>query len=118
MSNTLGKKLRQARIMKGLTVQQVSEMMINAGYKRTSAKTRYSWESGNTKPTPDYFLELCDIYEIDDILSEFGYKKTESPSNDNELSASFELFQSLNPEKQQETINFMKFLASQQENNQ
>lgn len=118
MSNILGQKLKQARIIKGLTVQQVSEMMMNAGYKKASAKTIYSWESGNTKPTPDYFLELCDMYEIDDILSTFGYKKTESPSNEDELSVSFELFQSLKPEKQQEAINFMKFLASQQENNQ
>lgn len=118
MSNTMGEKLKQARIMKGLTVQQVSEKMINAGYKKAHIKTIYSWECGNSKPAPDYFLELCDIYEIDDILSEFGYKKTESPSNSDELSASFELFQSLKPEKQQETINFMKFLASQQENNQ
>lgn len=75
MPESIGVKLKEARILCDLSVQDVSDRMIQAGFEKASPKTIYSWESGNSKPSTDYFLELCDIYKINDISSFFGYKK-------------------------------------------
>ena len=114
MQYNTAETLKQSRIKAGLTVQEVSEKMIQSGYEKASTKTIYSWESGNSKPSPDYFLKLCDIYNISDILSCFGYKKSESPQN-SELSVSIKLFENLTNENQKQVMDFMKFLASQQD---
>ena len=76
MTKTIGERLKDARISAGLSVQDVSARMIESGFEKASAKTIYSWESGNSKPATDYFLELCAIYKLNDILTAFGYKKT------------------------------------------
>lgn len=75
MQESIGTKLREARTACGLSVQEVSDRMMRAGLEKASVKTIYSWESGNSKPSTDYFLELCSIYKIEDISSFFGYKK-------------------------------------------
>ena len=69
----IGQILRQSRINAGYKVQEVSQIMKATGYEKASVKTVYSWESGNSQPSPDYFLKLCDIYKVNDILSTFGY---------------------------------------------
>lgn len=76
MQESIGSKLREARIASGFSVQEVSEKMMKSGMEKASVKTIYSWESGNSKPSTDYFLELCSIYQIKDISSFFGYKKS------------------------------------------
>ncbi len=40
-------------------------------------KTIYGWESGQASPSADMLLTLCEIYNITDILSAFGYSDTE-----------------------------------------
>ena len=71
-STAIGSVLRSKRIEAGLSVEQVSDALIGLGFK-ASQKTIYSWESGNSQPTPDALLAMCDIYKINDVLGAFGY---------------------------------------------
>ncbi len=71
--NTMGRKLKAARIAAGMTVADISSFLIELGFK-ASSKTIYSWEIGNSQPTPDPFLYMCQRYGITDPLSYFGYK--------------------------------------------
>lgn len=40
-------------------------------------KTIYGWESGQANPSADLLLTLCEMYNITDILSAFGYSGNE-----------------------------------------
>ena len=74
-STAIGSVLRSKRNEAGLSVEQVSDTLIGLGFK-ASQKTIYSWESGNSQPTPDALLAMCDIYKINDVLGAFGYINT------------------------------------------
>ena len=72
MARKIGDTLRESRISAGISVEQISDILTRKGYK-ASIKTIYSWENGNSSPSPDALLEMCDIYKIDNILATFGY---------------------------------------------
>ena len=72
MKKDIGSVLREKRIEAGLTVREVSANLTAKGYK-ASDKTIYSWENGNSQPSLEALLELCDMYDIKDILVTFGY---------------------------------------------
>lgn len=72
MAKKIGDTLRESRIKAGISVEQISSILSQKGYK-ASIKTIYSWENGNSSPGPDALLEMCDIYKINDILTTFGY---------------------------------------------
>ena len=72
MPRKIGDTLRESRISAGISVEQISAILTRKGYK-ASIKTIYSWENGNSSPSPDALLEMCDIYKIDNILATFGY---------------------------------------------
>lgn len=72
MARKIGDTLRESRISAGISVEQISDILTQKGYK-ASIKTIYSWENGNSSPGPDALLEMCDIYKIDNILATFGY---------------------------------------------
>ena len=82
MPKSIGEALKDARTNAGLTVQEVSDRLICSGFEKALPKTIYSWESGNSKPSTDYFLELCVIYGIKDPTSYFGYKKSPETSGE------------------------------------
>ncbi len=71
----IGTTLRLKRTEADLSVEQVSDILIARGFK-ASKKTIYSWENGNSQPTPDALLLMCELYGVKDVLSAFGYKKT------------------------------------------
>lgn len=71
-TNTIGSVLKAQRIGAGISVEHVSEALIKNGFK-ASKKTIYSWEAGNSQPTPDALLAMCELYGINDVLSTFGY---------------------------------------------
>lgn len=112
----IGEKLKQARISAGYKVQEVSAALKAAGYDKASVKTVYSWESGNSQPSPDYFLKLCDLYGISDILGAFGYR-AEKPTiaPDGGLSPEESIFISLPPEIRQQVLSYMRFLVEQED---
>lgn len=51
-------KLRAARSAKGLTAAQVGDAV------GKSAKTIYSWETGQGQPDADMLIKLCKIYDV------------------------------------------------------
>ena len=112
----IGEKLKQARIDAKLKVQDVSDMLKKSGYEKASVKTVYSWECGNSQPSPDYFLKLCDLYGIDDVLGVFGYKEKEPiATDDNQLSEDEKLFMELPAELRQDALRYMRYLAEQED---
>ncbi len=68
----IGSVLRESRLNSKMTVEQVSKILTEQGYK-ASQKTVYSWENGNSRPDIEILMKLCDIYGIKDILKTFGY---------------------------------------------
>jgi len=74
---TIGTTLRNAREKVGIKVPQVSEYLINKNHK-AAIKTIYSWEKDKSMPDIDAFLDMCELYKIDDILQEFGYSDLSS----------------------------------------
>lgn len=64
--------LKQARKDNNLSVAEVAALLQKKSIS-VAVKTIYGWESGQTQPDADTLLVLCDIYNIDDILSAFGY---------------------------------------------
>lgn len=74
----LGNFLAELRNQKGLTQEQLSEM-INVNYKTIS-----KWENGNSLPSLDTLSQLCEIYNVS--LYEMSiYKRIDNPliSKDN-----------------------------------
>ena len=112
----IGEKLKEARIAAGLKVQEVSDILKQDGYEKASIKTVYSWESGNSQPSPDYFLKLCDLYHIDDVLETFGYKeKKPAAKTGNQLPPDEELFMNLPSNLRQDALRYMRFLVEQED---
>ena len=72
MPYNIGETLRKYRNESKMTVKQISEILLEKGFK-ASEKTIYSWESGNSSPSPDALLAMCRAYGINDVLSAFGY---------------------------------------------
>lgn len=75
-TKNIGEILKKARKKANIKVADVSKILKDLGIEKTSIKTIYSWESGKTQPTPDIFLELCKLYNIQDILLEFKQVKS------------------------------------------
>ena len=70
----IAKVLKELRRKNSLTVHDV---VVKLGDKSINIadKTLYGWESGQAQPDVDTLLILCEIYQVDDILSTFGYKE-------------------------------------------
>lgn len=75
MGKDIGRVLKDVRKQKSLSVEFVSQYLIKKGFK-ASLKTVYSWENGNSVPTPEIFLSLCELYNIQNVLDTFGYKQS------------------------------------------
>lgn len=50
--------LKAARVNKGLTQQEAARRL------KISNKTLLRWEKGETMPTANYILALCELYEV------------------------------------------------------
>ena len=72
MKSTVGETLRKCRVAAGKSVREMSELLTANGFK-ASEKTIYSWENGNSQPTPDALLVMCRAYGVEDVLGTFGY---------------------------------------------
>ena len=75
MKGSIGETLKKCRLNAGKSVKEISDLLISKGFK-ASEKTIYSWESGNSQPSPDAFLIMCKAYNLSDILRTFGYTNT------------------------------------------
>lgn len=72
MNRNIGKILKESRISSGISVKEISDILVNKGYK-ASESTIYSWENENSQPTPGAFLVMCNTYGIKNVLHTFGY---------------------------------------------
>lgn len=67
--------LRDKRICKKLSVEQVSAKLKDMGFS-VAPKTLYGYEKGVSMPNVPIFIALCDIYEVTDILSAVSTKSS------------------------------------------
>ena len=81
MTRNIGTKLKEYRTKANMTVKEVSDYLTAMDYK-AGEKTVYSWESGNSQPTPDILLNMCILYGIENVLEAFGYDHDDSLSKD------------------------------------
>ncbi len=72
MNKNIGKILKESRISSGISVKEISDILVSKGYK-ASESTIYSWENENSQPTPGAFLVMCGTYGIKNVLNTFGY---------------------------------------------
>lgn len=71
------KVLKEYRKKNQFTVNDVS-LMLHERSIEVAPKTIYGWESGQANPSADMLLTLCEMYNITDILSVFGYTEDDS----------------------------------------
>lgn len=64
--------LRRYRQLNNLSVSEVASYL-SKEVKPISEKSVYSWEVGNSKPTSDMFMAVCELYHIQHVLETFGY---------------------------------------------
>ena len=55
MKGSIGENLKKCRVDAKKSVKEISDLLKSKGFK-ASEKTIYSWESGNSQPSPDAFL--------------------------------------------------------------
>lgn len=70
--NSISAILKQQRNLHEMTPEQVISKLKEHGIS-ISTKALYAYESGTNLPKVPVFLALCDIYNIRDIMSSFGY---------------------------------------------
>ncbi len=68
--------LKYYRKLNNLTVPEVSNLFRERG-SEIATKTIYGWESGQSQPSADCLMFLCELYHIENILETFGYQNTE-----------------------------------------
>ena len=72
MPYEIGQILKTYRNKANVTAKDISDILTQKGFK-ASESTIYSWENGNSQPTPGALLEMCSVYKIENILDAFGY---------------------------------------------
>lgn len=75
-NNTIANVLKAYRKKNNLQVKDVAIMLSN-DEKKVAEKTIYGWESGQSKPDSETFLQLCHLYNIKDISFAFGLSEIE-----------------------------------------
>lgn len=108
MPKDIGKTLKECRASAKISVKEISDLLTQKGYK-ASESTIYSWENGNSQPTPGALLTMCKIYGINNVLDTFGYDGYKEDSslqlNMSEVDM-IEKFRSLDPYRQ-ETVSIV-----------
>lgn len=89
MPHDIGKTLKLYRNKAGISVKKISEVLTEKGFK-ASESTIYSWENGNSQPTPSALLIMCKAYGINDVLGTFGYNSLEGNEQPTTLAAHFD----------------------------
>lgn len=72
MKKNISKVLKEYRKRNNYSVKEVALLLDERNIK-AAPKTIYGWESGQSQPSADTLLTLCEIYNIENILSAFGY---------------------------------------------
>lgn len=86
MKHKIGETLKKCRLDANKTVKEISDLLISQGFK-ASEKTIYSWETGNSQPSPDALLIMCKAYGVTDVLGTFGYSSKTNEAEPSTLAA-------------------------------
>ena len=70
----IARMLRYYRQLNEFSIQDVSELLGQCGHP-AATKTIYGWENGQTQPDADTFMLLCELYQVEDVLLAFGYRR-------------------------------------------
>ncbi len=112
-----GSKIKKARIQAGVSVKEISELLISKGLRATP-NTIYSWENGNSQPTPDALLYMCRRYGVTDPLGFFGYTSTPAPAEPGtgeRLQELSEIFAQITEEGQEDIMKYSRYVATKPE---
>ena len=74
-NNQIGIMLKKYRKLNALSVSDVVVQLQDKYGVNVAEKTVYGWESNQAHPTYDVFVELCDIYKINNISDIFNSKE-------------------------------------------
>lgn len=66
------KVLKEYRKKNKYSVSEVA-LLLKERSINVATKTIYGWESGQSQPSADTLLALCEIYNVQNILNAFGY---------------------------------------------
>lgn len=107
--------LKMKRKELGLSIDTVCKQLEKYDIS-LSKNSMYNYESGYRQPDADTLMALCEIYNIEDILATFGYKKfhgtTESISEKKTINQG-RLSPTLLEQDEQQLINDYRSLNSQ-----
>lgn len=70
----IAQTLKRLRLQSGLTADEVGTLINKSG------KTVNAWENNRGQPDAEILIQLCDIYNVDNILEEFRKDKTDNLS--------------------------------------
>ena len=73
----IAEKLKHLRTTNNLKIPEVREMLEARGIT-VAEKTIYGYENCASSPTVNIFLALCEIYQVANVLTEFGYASDEN----------------------------------------
>lgn len=76
-NESISRVLKEYRKKNHYSVNDVS-IKLKEYSMNVAPKTIYGWESGQAQPSADILLTLCEIYNIPNILSAFGYESENS----------------------------------------
>ena len=85
----IGETLKKCRLDANKSIKEISDLLISKGFK-ASEKTIYSWEAGNSQPSPDALLIMCKAYGITDVLGTFGYAEKKPIKEPTTIAAHFD----------------------------
>lgn len=75
----IGIILRNYRKKNRMSIIQVINKLEKNYQIKISKKTLYAWENNQNQPSASCFLALCEIYNITNVIKEFGYESRKEP---------------------------------------
>ena len=83
------KHWKKCRLDANKTVKEISDLHYFQRFQ-SLWKTIYSWETGNSQPSPDALLIMCKAYGITDVLGTFGYAENTHIEEPTTIAAHFD----------------------------
>ena len=112
-SKYLGGIIKSLRESRGISAKEMPRLLSAHGFN-IKYPTYMGYESGNSTPNADLFLALCDIFQVDNILSTFGFGDGPAPASvvSREIDGIFDM---LNDAGQAELCRYGRYLGAQEE---
>lgn len=86
-NNNIARSLKYYRNVNHKSIDDIITFLGKHNYD-VSKKTIYAWENGSNQPRADILMLLCEYYQIDDVLTAFGYRDAETSFLQEPLSVS------------------------------